>query len=77
MDSTEQILDWAESLAADLVLDMHWHSGEFGSYWTVDASEDKSRVRARATAALDFLERFAGSDSHWTKSAHAVFTNQG
>lgn len=76
MDPTKQILAWAESLAADLTLDLDWRSTEFGGFWA-SSPANKGTIRARATAALDFLERFAGSDSQWTKSAHAVFMNKG
>ena len=79
MDSTEQILEWAESHAEELTKEMRWTLSEFGSggYWEAWNGECEGRIRARAIAALAFLERFAGTDSRWTQDARGVFDNRG
>ncbi|HUG07839.1 MAG TPA: hypothetical protein VMP13_02900 [Acidimicrobiia bacterium] len=74
---TEQVLIWAEDLAEKLTFEMKWTQSDYGGYWEAESPEAKARIRARATAALDFLERFAGQDSQWTRSAHSVFENKG
>ena len=79
MESIEQILEWAESRAAELATEMEWQPSQYGpeGYWEAADPEAKDRIRARAAAALAFLERFAGTDSRWTRSAHDVFTTGG
>ena len=79
MDSTEQILEWADSHVDQLRLDMTWVPPEpgFGGYWKASYPQSKSVIRARAAAALDFLERFTGPESRWTQAAHEVFQNNG
>ena len=56
---------------------MTWSAAEagYGGYWTAEDQQAKGRIRARATAALAFLDRFAGPDSRWTQNAHRVFVN--
>ncbi len=78
MESVEQILEWAEGHVEDLTKEMGWQAGDFGhgGYWRAD-HQAKGRIRARATAALDFLERFTGSDSRWSVGAHEVFDSHG
>lgn len=58
---------------------MHWKQGDagYGGYWQADRPELKSVIRARATSALDFLQRFAGSDSQWSRRAQQVFDGHG
>ena len=79
MDATEQILEWAEHHAQCLRAEMVWNSTGSRSrgYWRATDHEATERIRARATAALAFLERFAGSDSRWSQAAHNVFENEG
>lgn len=79
MDSTDQILEWAQGLAERLTLDMTWQASEsgFGGYWQSRDESATGRIRARATAALDFLERFTGEDSRWSRSAHQIFNDGG
>jgi hypothetical protein len=47
----------------------------YGEYWEANRPELKYKIRARATAALDFLERVAGRDSQWSVRAQDVFDN--
>lgn len=79
MDSSEQILEWAEGLAEELTQEMQWTRSEYGSggYWEATNHECKDRIRARATAALAFLERFAGTDSRWSQDARGAFDSGG
>ena len=76
MEAIEEILTWAEGHAEDLTKEMVWHAGPLG-YWQAEDAKAKGRIRARATVALDFLERFAGADSRWAESAHDVFNSHG
>ena len=73
METTEQIFEWAEGHSAGLTEDMTWHDGAGFKYWKAADPQAKSRIRARVAAALDFLERYTGTDSRWSKSAHEVF----
>ncbi len=76
--TTDQILQWAEEHATALEQEMHWERGDFGAgWWTADEVDGKARIRARAIAALAFLERFAGSGSRWVTGAQAVFDSKG
>lgn len=79
MGSTEQILEWAESLSEELTKEMHWKRTEYssGGYWEATNHDCRDRIRARATAALAFLERFAGTDSRWSQDARGVFDSGG
>ena len=73
MDTTEQILEWAEGHAAGLTEDMTWLQGATRGHWKAVGPEAKGRIRARVAAALDFVERFIGVGSRWSESAHEVF----
>lgn len=79
MELTEQILQWADTHVEELAREMVWipPGSGFGGFWKASDHEAKDRIRARATAALDFLDRFAGIDSRWRQTAHDVFSNQG
>ena len=79
MESTEQIVQWAQRHAVDLTLDMTWvPKGQlYGEYWQASSPQSKSVIRARAASALAFLERFTGPDSRWARAAHEVFNNNG
>lgn len=79
MDLTERILKWAETYVEDLASEMTWvpPGSGLGGFWKAYDHEAKDRIRARATAALDFLERFSGTDSRWSQTARDVFTNHG
>ncbi len=74
---TEELVGWAKDHADNLTREMVWTPSEFGGYWEAEDRQAKGRIRARATAALDFLERFAGIDSRWSQDARKVFANNG
>ena len=78
MLTTKELVDWARRHADQLELGMASQRGEFSgkSYWTSGEAE-RPKIRARAIAALDFLERFAGHDSQWAVRGHQVFDTQG
>lgn len=73
--STAELVTQANERAAALESDMHWNpsDGGYGGYWQAESPELKSRIRARATVALDFLERFAGRDSQWFIGAQRIY----
>ncbi len=77
MDHSEQIMEWAQDHAVGLTRDMTWEPSGYDGYWDAISPQNKSVIRARATAALAFLERFAGPESRWAHAAHAVFNNHG
>ncbi|MFD9705077.1 hypothetical protein [Lentzea sp. NPDC059081] len=79
MPSTEQILAYARNHAAELRADMRWEQSGFGNggWWTATDKELKSRIAARAAAAIEFLRQYAGEDSHWTAQASAIYLNKG
>jgi hypothetical protein len=66
---------------AALAADMTLHHGEpgYGAYWepTGRDLDAEARIRARAITALDFLERFAGTDSQWVTRGHDVLDHSG
>jgi len=78
MATVEELVAWAEAHAESLERGMTWVQADVGSggYWEADA-EAKGQVRARATAALDFLERVTGVDSRWSQDARFVLNNKG
>lgn len=73
MDSVEQILEWADHHVGQLRADMVWIDGMSGSFWRAEQTRDRGRIRARAAAGLEFLERFSGLNSRWARAAHDVF----
>lgn len=79
MATIEQVLEWAEAHVANLTHEMRWEAGSrgYGGFWTAVPQEAKSRIRARVTAALAFLDQFTGAGSRWSASAREVFDNQG
>ena len=48
-----------------------------GGYWRARPVEAKSRIRARVTAALAFLDEYTGTGSLWSTDARNVFSNRG
>ena len=82
-DSTESgpwevVVAAAEDLAADLQKDVRWQQGEYGGgYWVADDPKLLARIRARAVAGIDFLERFSGAESPWTFGARNALANSG
>jgi hypothetical protein len=79
MPTSTELVDWANKYAADLELDMEWtQQGAFRSgYWQAESPSDLPKIRARAIAALNFLEQFSGSDSQWAIRGRQVFDNNG
>lgn len=79
MPTTDNLLSWAADHAHMLEADMRWVPGQggFGGYWTAVSGEAKAVIHARATSALDFLERYAGLGSQWSVRAQRVFDNSG
>ena len=76
--SWEEVVAAAEDLAADLQKDVHWLKGDYGGgYWVADDPKLLARIRARAIAGIDFLERFSGPESRWTDGAITAFANSG
>lgn len=76
MPTTADLVSWARRHATELEAYMRLHpqSGHgYGSYWEAPDLASESRIRARAIKALDFLDRYAGSDSQWAVRGHAVF----
>lgn len=78
VQSIENLLAWARQHADKLEQDMTWlASGRGdGGYWRADPDQ-KFMIAARATAALEFLRRYAGSDSEWALRAQMVYANKG
>ena len=77
MDSTEQLLQWAEVHTEELAREMKWVRAGSRGYWEATTHEAKDRIRARAAAALAFLERSTGTESRWSQTARDVFDNHG
>lgn len=75
MATSADLVSWAKGLAERLEEDMHWvpSEGGYGGFWQADRAELKIAVHARATSALDFLQRFAGRESQWSIRAERVF----
>lgn len=77
VDVNEQILEWAEGHIRELRSEMTWEDWRHraGGRWTAAGHEATDRIRARATAALAFLERYTGADSRWTQNAHGMLND--
>ena len=74
----KRILQWAEQHAKELSAELVWEESEYGfsdGFWKAVDPRDKSRVRARAIAALSFLERYTGPGSRWVVAAQDVFNS--
>ena len=68
----------AEDLAADLQRDMYWAQEDFDrEYWTATDRQLRSQIRARAVAAIDFLDRFSGPETSWSLEARRAMANSG
>ena len=76
MNSVKQILEWADHHVRQLKADMVWNQGISRGYWEAADLHDRGRIRGRAAAGLEFLERFAGTDSRWARAAHDVFESR-
>lgn len=77
MLTSAELVAWAREHAGQLTNDMTFHVAEpgYGSWWEAAGGnlDTEARIHARAIAALDFLERFAGKDSQWVTRGHGVF----
>lgn len=76
MPTSDELVRWAQDHAKALEQDMIWHQSQGFEYWT-SSPQRQPVIRARAIAALDFLERFSGHDSQWAIRAHEVFDKNG
>jgi hypothetical protein len=77
MLTTKELIDWAREHADQLERGMTSHTGSSGRYYWTSGEAERPKIRARAIAALDFLERFAGHESQWAVRGHQVFDTQG
>ena len=78
MLTTAGLVSWAREHATQQEADMIFRKSEYGygwPWWEATSPAAESRIKARAYAALDFLDRFAGADSQWARSGRAVFEN--
>jgi hypothetical protein len=76
MPTADELVQWAQNHAKTLETGMTWYQGGGFEYWT-SSLDAQPVIRARAIAALDFLERYAGRDSQWAVRAHEVFDKNG
>lgn len=76
MPTTDELVQWAQDHAKVLERDMNWYQSAGYEYWT-SSPQKQPVIRARAIAALDFLERFAGHDSQWAIRGHEAFDKNG
>jgi uncharacterized protein YukE len=77
MLTVAQTVAKARALAQEMQLDMHLEEGVYsGHFWNARVG-DEDKVRARAIAGLDFLDRHAGPQSQWARRGHNVFDRQG
>jgi len=69
------LVSWARDHATKLEVDMRFRQGDpgYGWWWEATSPAAESKIRARAAAALYFLDRFAGGDSQWMVRGHAAF----
>ena len=79
MDSYEQVLEWAENHIKSLTQELVWEPGDsgYGGFWRAANPQAKGRIRARATAALDFLDRYTEPGSRWSENAQGVYMRGG
>lgn len=74
MKSLEELAARARRYAEDVRLDMRYQPDTgFGECWLPSDSKAIGKIRARATAALDFLRVYAGEESQWLKRAQGVY----
>lgn len=72
-DEIERILANAEEHVEALTLELVWESSTYSAtsgHWRASAPGAEGRIRSRVVAALDFLERNAGSESRWAVDAN-------
>ena len=74
MPNIDELVQWALNHAKVLEQDMAFQqTSGYGEYWESSSVSARPKIRARAIAALDFLERFSGHDSQWAIRGHEVF----
>jgi hypothetical protein len=76
MLTTAGLVSLAREYASGLEADMTFRRSEYGygwSWWEATSPAARSRIQARAYAALAFLERFADADSQWTVRGRTGF----
>jgi hypothetical protein len=75
---SEDLAKSAREHAVVLEQDMAWTKGSHSGrdYWNASAQAE-SKVRARAVAALGFLDQFAGRESQWAMRAHQMYEAKG
>ncbi len=80
MQITDDLVKSAHEYAEALEVDMAWTTARDSmsgrGYWSA-TERGEPRVRARAVAALGFLEQFGGRDSQWSVRAHQIYERQG
>jgi hypothetical protein len=80
MLTAADLVYWARECATRLEGDMVFRQSEYGygwPWWEATSPGAKAKIRARAIAALDFLDRYAGPDSQWAVRGRAAFeTNE-
>lgn len=69
------LVSWARDHATKLEADMRFHQADpgYGWWWAATSPAAESKIRARATAALYFLDRFAGADSQWMVRGRSAY----
>ena len=81
MKNTDVVVRWARSYAESLEKDMDFVSVEssspFGGYWKAATPEARSRIEARATAALAFLSQHSVPETEWSTRAQQVYLQHG
>jgi hypothetical protein len=79
MPSLDELVAWTRDHAESLETDLHWRPGDngYGGWWEADDPALKPKIRARAVSALDFLDRYAGTETQWSIRAQRVFDSQG
>lgn len=75
MLTTTGLVSWARNHATQLEADMTMRQGAYSSgwWWKATSPAAESKIQARAYAALDFLDRFAGEDSQWAVRGRVAF----
>ncbi|SDU38215.1 hypothetical protein [Jiangella alkaliphila] len=58
---------------------MSWQTAEYsnGGYWKATDAQSLPTIQGRAVAALEFLRRYAGSESEWVRRAQSVYDSHG
>lgn len=73
----EQLLEYAQKLAARLREGMYWEENDNNGYWEVVDKSQLFSLIATATEAREFLRLYAGLDSQWSMQAEQLYNNHG